>query len=66
MDRAMLKEFGFKNRNEALTFLNKLWKQEKVECLQGNERQLLSATIQQFTAKKMQTCFVDGLIFLSN
>ncbi len=42
MDRAMLKELGFKNRNEALTFLKKLWKQEKVECpICGTELELL-------------------------
>ena len=32
MDRAVLKELGFGSRNKALTFLKKLWKQEKVEC----------------------------------
>jgi len=32
MDRVLLKELGFNTRNEAITFLKKLWDQENVEC----------------------------------
>lgn len=32
MERALLKETGFKTRGEALAFLKRLWRQEKVEC----------------------------------
>lgn len=42
MDRAMLKELGFRSRNEALEFLKKLWRQEKAECpICGSELELL-------------------------
>lgn len=42
MDRAILKELGFRSRNEALAFLKKLWRQEKAECpICGNELELL-------------------------
>lgn len=32
MERALLKETGFKTRDEALTFLKRLWRREKAEC----------------------------------
>ena len=39
LDRAILKELGFRSRNEALAFLKKLWRQEKAECpICGNEK----------------------------
>lgn len=42
MERAILKELGFKSRNEALVFLRKLWRQEKTECpICGRELELL-------------------------
>ena len=42
MERVLLRELGFKTRNEALTFLRILWRQEKVSCLIfGNELELL-------------------------
>lgn len=42
MDRAMLKELGFRSRNEALAFLKKLWRQEKAGCpICGSELELL-------------------------
>ena len=42
MERVLLRELGFKSRNEALTFLRRLWRQEKVACLIcGNEFELL-------------------------
>ena len=42
MERVLLRELGFKTRNEALTFLRRLWRQEKVACpICGNELELL-------------------------
>ncbi|MCR5165804.1 MAG: DpnI domain-containing protein [Oscillospiraceae bacterium] len=32
MERVILKELGFKTRNEALSFLKKLWREEQTEC----------------------------------
>lgn len=38
----MLKELGFHNRDEALSFLKKLWNQEVTACpICGNELELL-------------------------
>ena len=42
MERVLLRELGFKTRNEALTFLRRLWRQEKVACpICDNELELL-------------------------
>jgi hypothetical protein len=42
LDRAILKELGFRSRNEALAFLKKIWRQEKAECpICGSELELL-------------------------
>lgn len=42
MERAMLKELGFKTRNEAQAFLKKLWKQEGAQCpICGSNLELL-------------------------
>lgn len=42
MERAKLKDLGFKTRNEALTFLKKLWLHGKAECpICGNDLELL-------------------------
>ena len=32
MDRVILNDLNFENRNEALNFLKSLWKYEKSEC----------------------------------
>lgn len=41
-DLLILKELGFKSRNEALDFLKKLWRQEKAECpICGSELEML-------------------------
>ena len=42
MERVVLKELGFNNRAEAMTFLKKLWKQEQVDCpICGAELEIL-------------------------
>ena len=42
MERVTLNELNFKNRDEALAFLKKLWKEEKTDCpICGNELELL-------------------------
>ena len=42
MERVSLNELGFKNRDEALTFLKKLWRAEKTDCpICGNGLELL-------------------------
>ena len=44
MDRAVVKELGFKTRDETLSFLKKLWRQEKTTCpICGNDLELLHA-----------------------
>ena len=32
MERVTLNELGFSSRNEAVSFLKKLWRQEETEC----------------------------------
>ncbi len=42
MERVSLKELGFTNRNEALSFLKKLWREEETTCpICGNALELL-------------------------
>ena len=42
MERVLLRELGFKTRNETLAFLKRLWRQEKAACpICGNELELL-------------------------
>jgi transposase-like protein len=42
MKRVLLNELGFPNRNEALAFLKKLWREEKTDCpICGNELEFL-------------------------
>ena len=42
MERVLLKELGFTNRNEALAFLKKLWREEETTCpICGNTLELL-------------------------
>ncbi|MBR1864636.1 MAG: hypothetical protein IJ806_11185 [Ruminococcus sp.] len=42
MERAVLKELGFGSRNDAVSFLKRLWQQEKAECpVCGHELELL-------------------------
>ena len=42
MERVLLKELGFTNRNEALSFLKKLWREEETTCpICGNALELL-------------------------
>ncbi len=42
MERVLLKELGFNNRTEAISFLKKLWRNEKVNCpICGSELELL-------------------------
>ncbi len=42
MERISLKELGFTNRNEALSFLKKLWREEETTCpICGNALELL-------------------------
>jgi transposase-like protein len=42
MERVLLNELNFKNRDEALAFLKKLWKEEKTDCpICGNKLELL-------------------------
>ena len=42
MKQAVLKELGFNNRTEALTFLKKLWREEQAACpICGTELELL-------------------------
>ena len=42
MKRALLKELGFETRDEAISFLKKLWNQESVDCpLCGKTLELL-------------------------
>ena len=42
MDRVLLKDLNMKNRNEVLSFLKKLWNEEKVKCpFCNNELELL-------------------------
>ena len=42
MERVSLKELGFTNRNEALSFLTKLWREEETTCpICGNALELL-------------------------
>ena len=42
MERVSLEELGFTNRNEALSFLKKLWREEETTCpICGNALELL-------------------------
>jgi tRNA(Ile2) C34 agmatinyltransferase TiaS len=42
MEKVFLKELGFHSRNEAISFLKKLWREEKAECpICGNVLELL-------------------------
>ena len=42
MEKVLLKELGFTNRNEALSFLKKLWREEETTCpICGNALELL-------------------------
>ena len=42
MNRVLLKELGVSKRNEAISFLKKLWNQEFVECpICGSKLELL-------------------------
>ncbi len=42
MERAKLRELGFKTRDEAVSFLKRLWNNDKVNCpICGNELELL-------------------------
>lgn len=42
MDRVILNDLNFENRNEALNFLKSLWKYEKSECpICGSKLELL-------------------------
>ena len=42
MDRVTIKELGFSSRSEAMSFLKKLWNQEKTICpICGSELELL-------------------------
>lgn len=42
MDRVLLKELNMNSRNEVISFLKKLWNEDKVDCpLCGNELELL-------------------------
>lgn len=42
MDRVKIKELGFHKRSEAVSFLKKLWNQERTNCpICGSELELL-------------------------
>ncbi len=42
MDRVLLKELGFNDRKEAVSFLKRLWREEETNCpICGNKLELL-------------------------